>query len=218
MKVYIQLLTLPTLLVLLVSGCGSTSENKTEQTNGNHEIQQEHSASEREHNENKESSEDHIRVLEQNLVYKVNGEEKKDTAFLKYSDNQNYSIYVLPNFELSAEEPYKDVLYLSDNDSIFMRIEILPEDLDWNLVKDDTTSQLMAVSSDIQTQTTMDDFFKDVTIIEASNEEDTVTSYLINNKEIKIKLSMFTKKDKDYRNVFLQMAKTIMKETKIKAG
>lgn len=221
MKVYIQLLTLFTVIVLLVSGCGSTSEKKMDQTNGvNEDITQDNgSTSKSEHNHNGDSSEEHIRILEQNLIYKEKGIEKKETAFLKYSDNQDFSIYVLPDFELSAEEPYKDILYLHENGSIFMRIELLPNDVDWNLVKEETNSQLMAVSSDIRTQTAPeDDFFKDVTILEASNEKDVVTSYLINNEDLQMKLTMFTTKEEDYRDVFLQMAKTIMKETNKKAG
>ena len=70
------------------------------------------------------------RTAEQPISYTLNGETKKETAQLTKSDNQNFSLYVLPNFELTAEEPYKDLLFLSEDDTNSMRIEILPADTD----------------------------------------------------------------------------------------
>ncbi|PAK74401.1 hypothetical protein, partial [Micrococcus luteus] len=69
----------------------------------------------------------------------------EETAVLEKSDNQNYSMYVLPSYELTAEEPNKDVLYLTDNDQVFMRIELLPEDTDWEMAEENAKSQLTAV-------------------------------------------------------------------------
>ncbi|WP_442599291.1 hypothetical protein [Neobacillus sp. D3-1R] len=220
MKFYIPSFLLSTIFILMVSGCGTTSQDDLTQTNGaKNKVTLKDSSTSQSGQSTNDVSEEHIRILEQNLVYQKNGQEEKDTAFLKYSDNQNYSIYVLPDFELAAEEPYKDILYVSKNDSIFMRIELLPDDVDWNLVKEETSSQLKAVSQTIKTQTPVDDeFFKDTIILEAANEEDIVTSYLVNNEDLQMKLTIFNKKQEDYRDALLQMAKTIMKETNKNAG
>ncbi len=45
--------------------------------------------------------------------------------------------------------------------------------------------------------------------MEASNNSETVTAYLIPQKESIIKLTLFTKDQTDYRDAFIQMAKTI---------
>ncbi len=91
------------------------------------------------------------RTSEQTIAYSLNGESKKEAAQLTKSDNQNYSLYVLSNFELTAEEPYKDLLFLSEDDSNSMRIEILPADTDLEPLKENTLLQLQAVNETVQT-------------------------------------------------------------------
>ncbi|KAF0820126.1 MULTISPECIES: hypothetical protein [unclassified Cytobacillus] len=154
-----------------------------------------------------------IRIMEQNMSYSANGETKEDTAFLKHSDNQNYSIYVLPAYELTAEEPNKDVLYLSENDQVFMRIELLPDDADWDMIEENTKAQLEAVSENVQTSNApSDDFYKDASVMRAEGNGEKVSAYLVKNDDLSLKLTLFNKEDADHEDAFLQMAKTIMKE------
>ncbi|UOE56933.1 hypothetical protein LIT38_08305 [Bacillus sp. CMF12] len=154
-----------------------------------------------------------IRILEQNMTYTIEGEEKEETAFLKHSDNQNYSIYVLPAYELTAEEPNKDVLYLSENDQVFMRIELLPNDADWNMIEENTKAQLEAVSENVQTsEAPSDNFYKDATVMKAEGNGEKVSAYLVKNEDLSLKLTLFNKEEADHEDAFLQMAKTIMKE------
>ncbi|MCM3400553.1 MULTISPECIES: hypothetical protein [Cytobacillus] len=154
-----------------------------------------------------------IRILEQNMTYTVEGEAKEETAFLKHSDNQNYSMYVLPAYELTAEEPNKDVLYLSENDQVFMRIELLPNDADWNMVEENTKAQLGAVSENVQTaDAPSDDFYKDANVMKAEGNGEKVSAYLVKNEDLSLKLTLFNKEEADHEEAFLQMAKTIMKE------
>jgi FtsZ-interacting cell division protein ZipA len=150
------------------------------------------------------------RPLEQTIGYSLNGESKKEAAQLTKSDNQNYSLYVLSNFELTAEEPYKDLLFLSEDDSNSMRIEILPADTDLEPLKENTLLQLQVVNETVQTlDPPNDEWLREATIMEASNNGETVTAYLIPQKESIIKLTLFTKDQTDYRDAFIQMAKTI---------
>lgn len=55
------------------------------------------------------------------------GEESADPkaaeGTLVQSDEQPYELNVLPGYELSSEEPGKDSLYLTEDPSVFMRIE-----------------------------------------------------------------------------------------------
>lgn len=219
MKNVTRWLILGSLIGLILSGCGTKDQanesTPTQEKESNKQEQEEQNNLDKpagENPQNQEQSDENDPILEQKLQINENGELKEHTAFLKASDNQSYSMYVLPEFELTAEEPNKDVLFLSENDHIFMRIELLPTDVDWDLVEENTKAQLQAINETIQNlEVQDDDFFKDAVAMEASKDEDVVTSYLIKSPRQPLKLSIFTKKDTDYRETFIQMAKTIVK-------
>ena len=230
--------TLIGFLILLLAACGTSNnqdntienEKNTQQTSdtndqqnelvigeqkSNTETEQEHtskaSPDPNEQTTKKEEVESKTRTSEQPITYTLNGETKKETAQLTKSDNQSFSLYVLPNYELTAEEPYKDLLFLSEDDTNSMRIEILPADTDLDSLKANTMAQLQVVNETVQTiDPPNDEMLQDATIMEASNNDgEVVTAYLINQKESIIKLTLFTKKQADYRDAFIQMAKTI---------
>jgi hypothetical protein len=153
-----------------------------------------------------------VRILEQDLSFKINNDSQQDTAFLKYNDNQNYSMYVLPDYELIVEEPTKDLLYFAKNKAISMRIELLSDDVDWNLVKRSTYSELTSLYKANPIETDLMDYTHESAIQEVHNGDDIVTAYFINKSDLKLKLTMNTKTQEDHRDAFFQMAKTIMKE------
>ena len=206
------------LSALIIAGCGSPEESEStakvpaaQPATAPDNNEEDQKTTEQE----KGNEEGLIRIMEQNIDYTVNDEQKEQTAFLKYNDNQNYSMYVLPEYELSAEEPNKDVLMWTEDDSIFMRIELLPADAEWTLVEENSKAQLAAVGPEVkETQTPEDPFFNNAWAMETKSGSDIVTTYLIKNEEQPIKLTLFTKEDADHRNVFIEMAKTIMKEDK----
>ncbi|PLR75587.1 hypothetical protein CU633_20325 [Bacillus sp. V3-13] len=209
------------LLLLLVSGCGTQEEqaNDDSTNSGNQQEESNQGEGNSEQNEegtNNESSSPEnsnglVRILEQNLKYKVNGQETQDTAFLKHSDNQNYSMYVLPGYELTAEEPHKDSLFLTENPEVFMRIELLPGDADWETVTENTKAQLAAVNEHVKTmQPSEDAFLRNATVMESAQNGEIVSAYLVKDEKQPLKLTMFTKENADHRDAFLQMAKTII--------
>ncbi len=227
------------ILILLLTACGTSNnqeipaenDKNTEQTSDTNdqpdalEIEEQQDETKEGNNSeaspvpneqttNKEKAESKTRTSEQPISYTLNGESKKETAQLTKSDNQNFSIYVLPRFELTAEEPYKDLLFASENDSNSMRIEILPADTDVESLKANTMAQLQVVNETVQTiDPPNDEMLQDAIIMEASNNNgEVVTAYLINQKESIIKLTLFTKEQTDYRDSFIQMAKTIQIE------
>ncbi|EWG11724.1 hypothetical protein [Cytobacillus firmus] len=210
-------------IAAVLAGCGTAQDdpgNGAEPGQNEEETASEEQGGQ-EQSEEEEESEDstdgegnsEIRILEQNMTYSVKGEMKEDTAFLKHSDNQNYSMYVLPAYELTAEEPNKDVLYLTENDQVFMRIELLPDDADWDMIEENTKAQLEAVSENVQTsKAPSDDFYKDAAVMRAEGNGEKVSAYLVKNDNLSLKLTLFNKEDADHEDPFLQMAKTIMKE------
>jgi hypothetical protein len=134
---------------------------------------------------------------------------------LKYNDNQHYSMYVLPEYELTAEEPNKDVLFWSNDDSVFMRIELLPADIDWSMMEENTKAQLTAVGPEVKDAEIPDDpFFENAWGMETKSGTETVTAYLIKNEKQPLKLTLFTKDNADHKDAFLEMGKTINKENK----
>ncbi|MBT2695236.1 hypothetical protein [Bacillus sp. ISL-55] len=206
------------LSALFIAGCGAPEESEsTDKTPAAQPAAapEKNEEDQKTTDQEKANEEGLIRIMEQNIAYTVNGEQKEETAFLKYNDNQNYSMYVLPGYELSAEEPNKDVLMWTEDDSLFMRIELLPADAEWDLVEENSKAQLAAVGPEVkEAQTPEDPFFTNAWAMETKSGSDIVTTYLIKNEEQPLKLTLFTKEDADHRNAFMEMAKTILAENK----
>jgi len=158
-----------------------------------------------------ETADDSAASSEKQLTYQFNGETIKETASLTNSDNQGYYMYVLPNFTLTGEEPRKDTLYVNNADQNFMRIELLSDGVDWEQYEQNIAVELEYYNSDITAPTDANLQMDNASIFEASNGEELATIYLIKDEKQPMKLTMFTKADQDYRSVFVEMAKTIVK-------
>ncbi|MFJ8068954.1 hypothetical protein ACIQZD_08385 [Peribacillus sp. NPDC096447] len=192
-----------TFAAFLLTGCGTTTdENADEPQEGSVKEGNEGNASQGDNRNNK------VRLMEQNLQYSINGEAKEKTAFLKKSNNQPFSLYVLQQFSLSAEEPGKDIVFLTEDDSIYMRIELLKTDVNWDEVEKNVQSQLESITETIR-DPSLD--IESGTGFEVESGDDVITSILLKDEKAPVRLTMFTKKDRDYRDAFLEMAKTLMK-------
>lgn len=221
MKMLSKWIMLVGLLSLILTGCGTTkvTDNNTNGSNVSQneeqgkQIEDEQSTdTEQTTDETSQGDETAVRAESQDIEYTLNSETKKEVASLQESDNQHYSMYVLPDFELTPEEPNKDVVFLSENGHVFMRIELLPNDVDWNFLTENTKAQLEAVNSTVQNlEAPDDDFYKNAVVMETSSNNDVVTAYLIKNDNQPLKLTIFSQKDLDYRDAFLKMGKTIVK-------
>ncbi|PLT34395.1 hypothetical protein [Bacillus sp. V5-8f] len=212
-----------TLTGLLLSGCGTSvdqqatedsteekAEKKVEETvtneNGSSQETGQDGAQ-----QNEEGQSDTVRIMEKNLQYELGGEVKEETAFLKTSTNQGYSMYVLPAYELNEEEPGKDMLTLKGQEEVSMRIELLPEDVNWTEMEENTISFLKAVSDTVNPVTEDGLTIENGSVQEVEKDNERVTSVLIKDKETPVRLTIFTQKDADHRKAFLEMGKTILK-------
>lgn len=207
------------LLAMALTACGTSDQVQEDAKNGTspqkEEVIVEEEMNQEGSNEEKDQSDSMIRLLENKLSYTLNGDTKEETAFLKHSDNQGFSIYILPEYELTAEEPNKDVVMLTSNGEIFMRIEILPKDVNWDTTVQTAVEQLQAVSSEVtELPPPNNEFFKDSKVYEAKENGDVISSYVAKNSEGVIKLTIFTKDTADYRDSFIKMAETILNEAK----
>ncbi|MGG0411305.1 hypothetical protein [Peribacillus simplex] len=195
-----------TFAAFLLTGCGMATDEKPDVPQED-PVKEGHEGKASQGDNRNNRSDNKVRLMEQNLQYTINGEAKEKTAFLKKSDNQPFSLYVLQQFRLSAEEPGKDIVYLTEDDSIYMRVELLKADVNWDEVEKNVQAQLKSISETIR------DPSLDVeggTGFEVESGDDVITSILLKDENTPVRLTIFTKKGRDYRDAFLEMAKTLM--------
>jgi hypothetical protein len=202
---------------LLLSACGTAktgSENPDGNTSG---------AAGLEDTEKDNVSDDSTNETEGNrpdsivLNYKEGTADKSADAILTASDEQNYSIYVLPQYKLSSEEPGKDVLYLDEDGSIFMRIETMSfdEDTFTNAVEniqatleassDGVTPEVITESSSLP----IGNDISDVKAFKVQTETNTVTGIVFERGGLIVKLTIFDTAQENHSEQFLRMGETI---------
>ncbi|MFE0504093.1 hypothetical protein ACWF7H_02750 [Peribacillus butanolivorans] len=197
-----------TLAAFLLTGCGTTTDDKTAEPQED-SVKEENKGSASYGNDSNSDHNNKVRLMEQNLQYTSNGEAKEETAFLKNSDNQPFSLYVLQQYKLSAEEPGKDIVFLTTDDSIFMRIELLTGDVNWDEVEENVQTQLKSLSETIEDPALDVDNGLGFEVVKG---DDVITSILLKGEKSPVRLTMFTKRNQDYRDAFLEMAKTLMRK------
>ncbi|QPC46149.1 hypothetical protein [Mangrovibacillus cuniculi] len=218
LKTWVLTPTLASILLLAACGTNSTSGevDEVDTSNGSEQVvnQQEDSTEEttevsEEGTETNPEEDTKIRLLERQLTYSKASEEIETTAFLKNSDNQPFSLYVLPEYELTAEEPFKDVVYLSEDSSVFMRIETLPADSDIAFVLENTKQQLAVTNEDVNdfTSDKHSEWLPGKNQFVAENANSKVISVVDEAK--KIKFTIFTTPDDQWTDALLSMAGTI---------
>ncbi|MFK4998096.1 hypothetical protein ACI2OX_14250 [Bacillus sp. N9] len=117
----------------------------------------------------------------------------------------------MPEYTLTGEEPGKDVLYLTENDVHFMRIEILPKDINAEVEIETIKAQLSTVNENVEEITTHSDsdWLSEASMFAVENGEDKVSSYFIPRQDHYVKLTIFSKVNDDYEEPFLKMAETL---------
>lgn len=240
MKAIHRMFVISASLALLLSACGTTEESaektngaaeqvekeqpQTEEkaaetsTDGQEEPTEQEEQEEQEAqetgemngDEGKSGTDEKVRLPEQNLTYEENGQAVEKTGFLNTSDNQNYSMYVLDGYTLEEEEPGKDVIMLSNDQKSFMRIEVVPADMDLTTVEDivKTTAEAISPEAEKYEAFKKEGMLKDAVWYKAATEEDMVNLILVKG-ETPIKLSIYTPKDQENIAPFLAMAETI---------
>jgi hypothetical protein len=213
--------------IALVSGCGTKETNEIKQPNpSNNDTNQAETAqsgnTEQSHTsqpsfknenstavaeENKQQKE--ARPSEMQLSYMADGKEIKETASLKTSDNQGFSLYVLKGWELEAEEPHSDVLM---HDNSFVRIRLLDaeeNEIDYAKLAEE---QAQAVSSDAvrQDNTNLPESLKGAYWYTAHSENMTV-HVIDTSSPVPMLVMIQTPKDKEELAPVLAMIETIRK-------
>lgn len=133
------------------------------------------------------------------------------------SDNQDFSMNLLANYELSSEEPGRDIVYPKEDDIHFMRIETMEnEEGNYDYLKDNMLVVLEA-SSNGETPTEVTDpesipagdSITKALAYEVNAETGPVTGIIFERDDLIVRLTIFDSENKDYFKDFLDMGATV---------
>ncbi len=154
----------------------------------------------------------------------VSTETETETDFLNEamqveSDAQDFSVYLLPEYKLTSEEPGKDSLYLEADDSRFMRIETMsPEDFTYEYLEENMLAVLEASSGgktpvEITDEQSLpsDNNLTNAKAYTVDVEEGTVTGILFEREDLLVRLTIFDSAEAEHFEDFLHMGETITK-------
>lgn len=197
----------------MLTACGTAQENS--KSDDSSQSTSDQVPKERSPKESSDTSSDEqtIRLPEQMMTYENEGMQEEKMGFLKTSENQKYSLYVLEGYTFTEEEPRKDVIYYDANDALWMRIEVLPNNVDWDKIEQEAIKGLEAVSADVQ-KNSVTSYNEDLSfrsVYSASNDKDRTTSYLVkeSDKRPAMRLTIFTPVETENVNAFLEMTRSI---------
>lgn len=133
------------------------------------------------------------------------------------SDSQNYSITVVEGYELTGEEPNKDLLFNKNNDLQSMRIEtfsadeITIEEIQDNLVSTLQASNESATVTDLKEENLVptNDSIVNTSAHQIETPEGNVTGFAFEREGMIVKLTVFDTTDSPSLETFVQMAETI---------
>jgi|GEM_PF-1212259 len=140
-------------------------------------------------------------------------EQTEPVGTLTQSDGQNYELYVQDGYELTSEEPSKDVLYVADNMGVFMRVETFPlDEADYDFVADTMKQTLAAVNPDQEPVELT--YFDHVAAIQSTafnvpSSEGTVTGIVYELENLIVRLTIFDDSTVNATEDFIAMSKTI---------
>lgn len=132
---------------------------------------------------------------------------------LTQSDGQNFEMHVLEGYELTAEEPKKDSLYVKDHPAVFMRIETFtPEETDFATAEETMVQTLQAVNPD-EEAVEVTDFdgsgYTQSAAWKVPSSEGTVTGIVYEKDDLLVRLTIFDDNTVNATDDFIDMGKTI---------
>lgn len=195
------------LLTVLLAACG-TSTTTEEQDNP-----QETVSEDTEQTTSPEESEN----IETDTAQSDTSPEPSLEGTITESDSQNYSITVVEGYELTGEEPNKDLLFNQDNDLQSMRIETFSadeatiEDIQANVVPTLQASNESATVTDIKEENLIptNDSIDNTSAHQIDTPDGKVSAYVFEREGLIVKLTVFDTTDSPALETFVQMAETI---------
>jgi len=217
MKKYWLLLASLSMAISILSACNTDTGTNTDEDTEPAVADTEPAVVDSETENGDGEAEEEERGAERTLSYSVDGEVNEETAILTDSDEQNYSIYKLEDFELTGEESNKDALYLTENDAVFMRIQTFSkDDATIDIVEQNMKDTLSAVSIG-QEPTTIEDKSKlpqgnniaEQAGMSVTTDLGTVTGIVFERGNLIVRLTIFDRESYNLTDAFLKMGETI---------
>ncbi|MFK8793652.1 hypothetical protein [Planococcus plakortidis] len=141
------------------------------------------------------------------------GHEVTPEGELTISEGQTYQLYVLDGYEFTAEEPNRDVIFLQENDAVFMRVETYyPSDINFDELVSNTQETVQASNPDSELAefTGYDSsLFTNSAAYEVETPEGHVTGIAFESDNIVVRVTIFDHSTVEARDDFIQMAQTI---------
>ena len=217
MKKRWNLLFIAIATVLLLTACG-TSDSGKDSTNGKPEGTVDKNATEEGIEDSEEQSTDAEDTNPEGNNTTTSNQIKD--AQLTDSDAQDYSIYLLPSYKLTSEEPGRDILYVEENDSIFMRIETIEAEEGAYEFAVENIVEVLKASSEGSTPEEFTDAdllptgpgIENAKGFSVNSETGPVTGLVFNQNGIVVKITIFDSPKAEHYEKFLQMAETIVKK------
>ncbi len=210
-------------LALLLSACGTNEDSAQPKSNDQAENVQQDTVSKSDQTSGAEKEETKKDADSSEASTKPSGsqsstsetaEDKQPTPSSETkpikSPEQDYSIQVMDGYKLTGEEPGKDALVLTSDDSQFMRIEMLSSETSMDEAAQSVKQTATAVNKNAAEKKNLEEngIFKDSVWYEATSGDHTVNVVLVKGKK-PMKLTIFTKNDEENLDKFMQMAQTI---------
>lgn len=229
------LISMLLIAMLVLAACGSTPNENDGNNNGNQNSSTPDTEVDGAENNdiedndvdeyaNAEEDEGNTEDHEQNVEQDADGQEDSndetanEETDLKAvdSDAQNYSMSIFPEYTLTSEEPGRDSLYLTEDGSIFMRIETTPLDQEtYDFFKENTVDLLTAVNADEEKPAELNELPQGQDIKNAvgytTNTAEGITSGIVFEKnDLLVRLTIFDTENGDHFNQFVKMGETIV--------
>lgn len=218
-------------IMLLLSACGTTdsgTENKNSDDSSDtpvienevtdDEVEEEEVVEEEVNDEGSVEESVELEEIEEDPKESSTEEDESTTEDeLVTSDNQNFSMNLLANYELSSEEPGRDIVYPKEDDFHFMRIETMEnEEGNYDYLKDNMLVLLEASSNgetpvevtDTSSLPSGDSITKALAY-EVNAETGPVTGIIFEKDDLVVRLTIFDSENEDYFTDFLDMGKTV---------
>lgn len=216
--------------VLLLAACGTSDTDNgakdnegngtaTEGPSTNDSVVEDNKGEEVDKEEDKEEESSEPETEKEDSTESTNDNDDLLTdAIQTKSDEQDYSIQLLPTYKLTSEEPGRDILYVKDNDSVFMRIETMDEEEgNYEYAVENTIVVLEASSGGstpdklVDTELPKGDALEDAEGYSVTAESAPVTGIVFKKDGMVVKLTIFDTPNADHIDEFLRMAETILK-------
>ncbi|MCM3087252.1 hypothetical protein M3557_04935 [Bhargavaea ginsengi] len=151
---------------------------------------------------------------ERELTYQSGGEQQTSQAKLTESDVMDFSLYVLDGYQLTSEEPNKDVLYWNEDEQVFMRIETFGTDADYAMLTEQMIGSLEfdgGEAKDVSDEYNLAeaDGIEELVLRQLENGEGLTTGAVFKKDGMTVRLTVFDKPEADQTDALLSMGATI---------